>query len=55
MPNSFPTHAALPESKTPEMDNEETFRPPLGLKLFLLFFALLGGIILVDTVTRFFR
>ena len=55
MPNSFPSHAALPETQTHEMQNEEKFHPPLGLKLFLLFFVLLGSIIVFDTVIRLFR
>ncbi|MFO0966620.1 MAG: hypothetical protein U0793_13685 [Gemmataceae bacterium] len=49
------TQSNVPETVSVAADQEPTFKAPLGLKLFLVFFILLGAIILADTVTRFFR
>lgn len=34
---------------------DETFKAPLGLKLFLTCFMLLGLIVVLDSLTRLFR
>lgn len=54
MPSSLQP-SAPPQEPSLCTEPEETFRPPFGLKLFLGFFVLLGVIILLDTITRFFR
>jgi len=46
--------STLPE--TPDsLQDDDTFKAPLGLKLFLVFFILLGAFILADTLVRFFQ
>lgn len=56
MPNSHLTPAGLSAAAPfQELENEGDFKPPIGLKLFLFFFVLLGGIILLDTVSSLFR
>lgn len=56
MPNSHLPPAGMHDAAPcQEMENEEVFKPPFGLKLFLLFFVLLGGIILLDTISTLFR
>lgn len=56
MPNSHLTPAGTYDAAPfQETESEEVFQPPFGLKLFLGFFVLLGGIIVLDTVSRLFR